>query len=264
MSNDLIKSKQELKERLDTVILPEEEVEEIITDKTGKALFTGILESIGLGGVVKVCEIAENVNEEIAQRKQALLLSNYFSNVDDLEEEINKLKSFVSDPVGNTLFNKVVRIVNANPPTKAYVELLAKVLAKLTNSDFQKLFSQHIYALSQIEKLTPQSLILLADYGSWPEYYIDEEYESDHGVITTEWIGTFVLLYYAPLKRIDDDSMIQRIVHSFRELQRNDFVISRLQNETDSKTISSIKESTKNPAICDLTELGKEIIDYLD
>lgn len=261
MVRNLLKQEKKL-EDVDSIILSDEETEEIVSDKVSKAVFAGALEFVGLGAIVKVLETAEKIKEEITQKKKNILLVKYFSDVNHIQKEINKLKEFVSDPVGNTLFNKIIRIVDTNPPNKYYLELFAKVLKKIINSDFQKLFSKHIYTLNQIEKLTPQALIILADYGSWPEYYISR-YATRDGIITTDWIEEF-LLYYIKHKKISDDELSRRIAHSLRELFRNDLIRSKMQKETDSKDIGSIKESIRNLASCELTELGTEIVDYID
>lgn len=261
MNKSLMKAGQKIEDKLDTIILSEDEIQEISNKETSRTLFSAILESIGLGGVVKVLETSEKIEEKINDRKKSYLMASYFSEVDNIEEEILKLKKFVSDPAGNTLFNKIVRIVNANHPNKEYITLLSKVLKRITNSDFQKLFSKHIYALNQIEKLTPQALIVLADFENWPEYTIGN-YASRGGIISTEWTENFSE-FYTHYKGITDDDIKRRIAHSIKELLRNDLIMSYIQGERDSKELSSVKESSSK-ANCDFTDLGKEIIEYID
>ena len=260
MDKSLIKPNQKLEDKLDNIILSEKEVQEVTEKVVGKTLLTAVFESLGLGGVVKVFETSEEVKKEINERKKAYLITSYLSEVDNIEEEIYKLKTFVSDPAGNTLFNKIIRIVNNNHPNKEYVILLSKILKKITNSDFQKLFSSHIYALNQIEKLTPQALIVLADYASWPEYTIGN-YASQGGTITTEWTETFSE-YYTTHKNITDEAIKRRVAHSIKELVRTDLIQSYIQGERDSKELSSMKESTSK-AVCDFTDLGREIVEYI-
>ncbi len=260
MSKNLIKSDQKIEDKLDNIILSEIEVQEVKEKVIGRTFLSVILESIGLGGVVKVFETSEKIENEINERKKSYLMASYFSEIDNMEGEIQKLKTFVSDPVGNTLFNKIIRIVNINPPNKEYVILFSKILKKITNSDFQKLFSTHIYALNQIEKLTPQALIVLADFKSWPEYNIGN-YASQGGVISTVWTEEFSE-HYASYKLITDGSMKRRIAHSIKELLRNDLIQSYIQGERDSKELSSMKESSSK-AVCDFTDLGRDVVEYI-
>ena len=262
MNGLIIQSNKSLEDKLNDIILPEEQESKIAQKELSKGIFAGILESIGLSSVVKISEIAEKIQNKISEAKKAILLSTYFSTVDDINEETAKLKEFVLDPVGNTLFNKIIRIVNINPPNQAYVELLAKVLRKVTHSDFSKLFSKHDYALNQIEKLTPQALLILNDCKRWPEYKIGN-YASQGGVITTQWTEAFST-YYTEHIKITDEEIRRRIAHAIKELLRNDLIMNYVQGERDSKDLSSIKESTSNKTVCDLTELGREIIEYIE
>ncbi|MEK7571767.1 MAG: hypothetical protein AAB553_05840 [Patescibacteria group bacterium] len=262
MANDIQKTQSDLQTKLDDTLLPQEVIEEISIKEQTKTLRGVILETFGLGAVEKVFDTAERIADATDEYKKGLLMQSYIGQVENAQAEILKLQTFIMNPEGNILFSKVTRLLSENPLNPYYSQLLAHYLKKTVQSDFQKLFTENIYALNQIEKLTPQGLILLADYESWPEYKI-MNYSSQRGVVTSEWIEEF-LMYYTQVKGITEDGMARRIANTLRELLRNGFIRSKLKNETDSKTLSSIKASTENPAICEPTELGKEILEYIE
>lgn len=261
MNKALQKVDDNLRSRLDNVQIPNEIRQKIANTEAGKTIRGAILSFFNLDILEKVLNTAESIESETNEYKKGLLMSAYMDQVDDIQEEVNKLENFVISPEGNILFSKVIRIINNNPQSKSYSKLLAECLKKIINSNFKDLFSKHVYALNQIEKLTPQALILLADYGNWPEYQI-RNYSSNRGILTSEWIEEF-LLYYAPSRGITDNQMTRRIAHALKELQRNGFIQSRKQGETDSNDLSSLKDSDKK-TICEPTELGLEILEYID
>lgn len=88
---------------------------------------------------------------------------------------------------------------------------------------------------SQQVKLTQ-----LVDFTNWPEYSIGA-YASNKGVITSEWIKSF-LLSYAPVKKITDESTIKRAGHALQELLRANLIVSRHVHGTDSKSLGSLHD----------------------
>lgn len=252
---------KDLQSRLDNIGIPEEVKDAIASKQVTKTVLDAVLDFFQLGALSKVFKTAENIKENLDEYKKGLLMEQYMEGLEDTQKEVGKLHNFVTDPEGNVIFSKIIRILNANPPNPGYARLLALALKRMVKSNFSELFEKHIYALNQIEQLTPQALALLADYVSWPEYELGN-YSSNHGVITSEWIEQF-LLYYLPLKKVTDNEMERRIAHAFKELFRNGFIRSRVQGESDSKDMGSIKESEKK-AVCEPTDLGLEILEYID
>lgn len=264
MPDDIqIPTQDDLQTKIEETIVPEGVIEKIAAEETGKTVRGAMLDLFHLGAVEKILNTAENIEKATEEYKKGLLMHAYMEKTESVEEEVKKLEEYITSREGSTLFNKVIKIVNINPENPYYAKLLASALRRALETDFQSLFAKHIYALDQIEKLSPQALILLADYASWPEYKINN-YESDHGIITSSWIEEF-LLFYLPHKNITDEKGVgRRISHAFHELLRGGFIRSKLQKETDSKTFSSVKESDQNPAMCEPTELGNEILEYIE
>lgn len=263
MSPDLkkIEITKDLQSRLDNIELPKEVEDAIANKEVGKTTLEVVLDFFQLGALSKVFNTADTIKEHLDEYKKGLLLEQYMAGLEDIQKEIGKLHNFVTHPEGNVIFSKIIRILNANPPNPGYAKLLAQALKRIVRSNFSELFEKHIYALNQIEQLTPQALALIADYVSWPEYEIGN-YSSNHGVITSEWIEPF-LLYYLPLKKVANNDIERRIAHAFKELLRNGFIRSRVQGESDSKDLTSMKESGRK-SVCEPTELGTEILDYID
>lgn len=256
----LQKIEDNLQSRLDNIEIPDEIQGRITNIETGKTVRGAILSFFNLDAIEKIFNTAESIENETNEFKKGLLISAYMDQVDNMEKEVKRLENFVISPEGNILFSKIIRIVNNNPQSKSYSKLLADCLKKIIDSNFKDLFSKHVYSLNQIEKLTPQALILLADHKNWPEYQIGN-YASMKGVLTSEWIEEF-LLFYAPKRGITNEQIIRRIAHALKELQRNGFIQSRKQGETDSKDLSSLKDSENN-ASCEPTKLGLEILEYI-
>lgn len=261
MTNDLQKYTNDLSSTLDAIQVPENIKNEIIKDETGKGIRGTILETLGLGSVEKIFSTAENVEAAMKEYKKALLMQAYMDKTENIADEVEKLEKFVTSAEGNILFNKIIRILNTNVEDREYIEILGRVLKMMTNSDFINLFSKYVYALNQIDKLTPQALIILLDYKIWPEFLMTR-YSSNEGVIVSEWVEEF-MKNYVKVKKIEQQDTSRRIAHALRELLRNNLILARMKSQNDSKDMGSVREANQ-PAICELTELGSEIIDYVE
>ena len=260
MVNIIQRTQASLQSQLESVAIPLSVLTDIKTKEIKKTARGAILELFGLGALENVLDTAERIEGATQEYKKGMLMEEYGRQVKINQDEVAKLKKFVTSPEGNIVFNKIIRILNNNPPIPYYAKLLATALRKIINSDFSNLFTKHVYVLNQIEKLTPQALIILVDCKNWPEYSIGA-YASERGVITSEWIKSF-LSSYAPVKKVADDSMIRRMGHALQELLRANLIVSRHAHATDSKGLGSLHDST-NPAKCEPTELGMEILEYV-
>ncbi|WP_226530355.1 hypothetical protein [Metabacillus niabensis] len=56
------------------------------------------------------------MNQNISEVKKMILLEQYFNQTDEQSIAIQQLQSFITNPQGNTLFNKILRIVGESPP----------------------------------------------------------------------------------------------------------------------------------------------------
>lgn len=175
---------QSLEKRLENVKLTQEEEDAIVASKTVKTIRDKALGLFKVGELVNtILTWNEEIDSEIKEAKKQILLSSYFDKTDQTEESVEKLISFLTNPQGNTIFNKILRILDNTPPDFELTNHLSTVLKHIISSDFQNLFEDHKFALNQIETLTPQVLTLLSDYKCWTPWQL-VSYSSDGGRLT--------------------------------------------------------------------------------
>lgn len=243
--------KKGLEQRIQKVILSKEEEDTIIESKTTKTIRDKVL---GLSKVGEIISTLLNWNEEIdndlKEAKKEYLLASYFDKADHTSESLEKIKQLLTDPQGNTIFNKILRILDNTPPDIELTNHLATVLKHIADSDFNLLFEDHKYALNQIEILTPQALALLSDYKRWPTWSITNNTTVSGGIITSDWLTDFVYVYIIS-KKITDNSIKTKLTHSMNELIRNRYVVGML----------TTRENTGGAF---LTDIGKLVIRYIE
>lgn len=186
------------------------------------------------------------VNNEIKNAKKEMLLVNCCSKLNDNGKSIEEIKNFISNPTGNTLFNKILQILVDNPPDPELVQHLSSELLYISQSDFEKLFNDHKYALSQIQLMTPHSLTILTDSNNWPNFK-PGSFTSNGGVITTDWLDAFSHSYISS-KQVDN-GVKKLIKHCVNELISKRFILATVTNEKTGKV--------------QLTEIGQTIIMYI-
>lgn len=181
--------------------------------------------------------------------KKENLLASYFNKTDQTEDSIEKIKHFLTNPQGNTLFNKILRILDNTPPDIELTDHLATVLKHLVNSDFAGLFEDHKFALNQIEMLTPQALTILSDHKRWQPWQLTG-YSSNGSRLTSHWLPDFVNVYAAS-KGITDPNIKAKISHSMNELIKNRYAEGMLTTQ-------------KLVAASFLTDIGKLVVKYIE
>ena len=246
---DFSQHKRTLEERLDSIKI-EPEVAAAEAMKTGKKLLKDKV--AGLFSITDLINTFYKFNEEtdkaIKGIKRDKLLESFFDLSESNQETVSQLTAFLTNPSGNVLFNKIIRIVDENLPDIDLVNHLSMALYKIVNSEFESLFSEHKHALSQIERLTPQALTILSDSANWPMFYLSSS-ETMGNLVTSDWVDEFSEAY-ARNKGITDPSICLRISHSILELHNLGFVEAR---ETQAGGSFS----------CVYTPIGKEIRRYI-
>lgn len=190
----------------------------------------------------------DEVSKDITEAKKMILLEKYFNKSESNEKSIAMLKDFLVNPQGNTLFNKILRIVDDSPPDQELMEHLSSALKYIVGSGrFEELFEQHKYALAQIERLTPQALTIIADKDQWPP--IELGFSVVTGAkVTSDWYSEFTLAYCST-KGIHSQDKFKRIQHSIIALQ--------------SQSIMEAYKGENSIIYCELTHVGKDLIPYL-
>lgn len=238
-----------LEARLDSVKLSKEEESEIASSSVKKFIRDKALGLFKVGEIIsEIINWNESVDEDIKEAKKQHLLAQYFDKSDRNEIALTNIKDFLSNAQGNTLFNKILRILDDTPPDLELSHHLSNALRYIVNSNFSALFEEHKYALGQIEQLTPQALTILSDNKSWPSMEM-KSYSSNGGKITSDWLDNFSSAY-ANNKNITDHQVINRISHSVNELISTRLVEAHLIRERNAQ--------------CHVTEIGKALLPYIN
>jgi hypothetical protein len=241
-----------LSERINEIRLDPEAEAKIAADTGSKIIRDKLLGSFKLGQVVHaLLTWNENIDKEIRSAKRDVLLAGYFERSDKNEAAIDQLKNLLTDAQGNTLFNKILRLLDDSPPDFELASHLSAALSYIANSKFRELFEQHRYALSQIEQLTPQALTVLADHGYWPSMQL-EGYSSTGGKVDSDWLNPFAKNYTIS-KGINDQFLVKRVEHSISDLINGRFIEARLSGAFG-----------QSDARCSLTDVGQLIVQYLE
>jgi uncharacterized protein YqfB (UPF0267 family) len=124
---------------------------QIAADAGAKIIRDKVLGSFKLGQLVHiVLTWNENIEKEIKSAKKEVLLASYFEKNEKNEIAIEQLKKLLTDAQGNTLFNKIVRILDNSPPDLELTDHLAGALKHISETRFRELFEQHRYALEVV------------------------------------------------------------------------------------------------------------------
>lgn len=238
-----------LSARLDHITLTEAQVAEIKKQHTVKFIRDKTLGLFKVGEIVSsIINWNESVDEDLKAAKKEYLLAQYFEKNENNENSIAEIKAFLSSPQGNTLFNKVLRILDDTPPDIELSEHLSSVLQYIIKNDFRSLFEQHKYALAQIEKLTPQSLTILADNNSWPPMTLGIS-TATGSKITSDWLSEFTNAY-CQFKDITDQGMITRVQHSINELISTRLIEAHKYHDESVRAV--------------MTQVGKGLLPYIN
>lgn len=207
-----------------------------------------LLETAGEAIVALIPGVSDFLNPfKVYQQKlddaRTLILLNEFKQKHEKSERFQEaLKQLLTSPFGVSLVQKILKIVNAGAVDLKYIKLLAVVLKGISDSDFKEMFEEHNYVLSQIEKLTPQALLLLSDSRNWPGIAFASTTTS--GVTSGKGWDTAFATLYSNRKGMPDERTRTRITHSINELKNNHLIGL---------------ESTHLP----LTDIGGEVFKYL-
>lgn len=235
--------------RIDKVRLTDEVEAEITKSKAKKLVRDKVLGLFKVGEIVsEFLNWNESLDGDLREAKKEYLLAEYFEQNENNSLAISELKKFLSSPQGNTLFNKILRVLDDSPPDIELAKHLSLALQHIVKSDFYKLFEQHKYALSQIERLTPQALSILSDYRNWPILSIGS-YSASGSKITSDWLMEFSQAY-STQKGINESEMQNRVRHSINELISVRFIEAHLVGE--------------KRAQCKVTSVGRSLLPYID
>lgn len=239
--------REELATRLKDVALPGDVVADVQSAKAARTVRDKFFGLFKLGEVVNaILDWNEEVDGELTQLKKDHLLATYFALTEATGESVEAIKRFITDPRGNTLFNKILQIQDDSPPDAELTWHLGSALARIVHSDFVGMFEAHKYALGQIERLTPQALTILAKHQEWPAFVVGG-FQSNGPIIVSPWEAQFTMAY-ARVLAIADSGVVGRMLHSVQALRQDGLVQARTG-----------QDGTR----CVLTGIGQTIVAYL-
>jgi hypothetical protein len=247
--NFLTEHGRTLEKRLTEVRLPPGTEEIITSGQTKKLVRDKVLGLFKVGQVITaVLNWNEEVDGKIRDLKRDHLLEQYIQKSEENEQSITSLKDFLSSPAGNTLFNKIIRILDESPPDVDLIGHLSSALKHIISSDFEGLFSDHRYALAQIEQISPQALAILADVRSWPKFQLIS-YQSSGRKVVSDWLPEFADAYGGS-KNLQERATQSRLRYSLNELSSRRIIEANLLNE--------------RLVACEVTDIGRLLLPYLD
>ncbi len=253
---DSYRNQNSLDKRLNEITLSQSKIDEIKKGKTIKTIKDKVLGSFKIGELIQtIVNWNDDVNKELKKEKEKILLSSLLDKVEQNQLQLNVLIDFLKNPYGLSLTNKIFEILNQSPPDEELINHLSNILKNITKSDFITMFEKHKFFINLIEKLSIHSLTILLDNENWAKDFKPKKekggYHINMGKITTKWTDDFARDYIKN-KGLDEKniSLLNIVDYSTNNLLSNNII----QNKKDDTNGNGIE----------LTELGKELREYLE
>lgn len=244
----MAQKKKELDDALEKIAIDDQTLTDIAVTNAAKGARDGIIEALPFGKIVTtILQWNDNVDDEVREAKKEYLLQQLRAKCADSAEAIARLRALVENPQGNTLFNKILRILDDSPPDPELSNHLSSALKFITDTDFESLFSDHKFALAQIERLSPQALSLLSNHTLWPDFSM-AFLTTTSDIVTSNWTSDFSSAFAS---RMRATQVVDRINHSASELENGGYVEARNISEKGNMVRA-------NP-----TDIGRLLLPYL-
>lgn len=214
---DLVKAEScEVSDPLETIELKPQQIAGVLAEATSGSIVSSI------PVLNKMFEWMERVDKASREEKLKTLLVEYVGRFDSTDDAISKLELLAATRGGQTLFRKVIQIVDKGAEDKEWIRLLAIALRKVSETEFEKYFDAQMFVLSQIDRLSPQALILLSKYDIWRQANIQNT-TTTSGQTMGDWIPQATMFMRQKLG-VNNLEVGARINHSFRELEATGMV----------------------------------------
>ena len=210
------KEKSEISDPLEKIELESQQIAGVLAEAT-----TGSIAS-SIPVINKIFEWVERVDRASREEKLKTLLNEYANHFGSIDDAISKLKLLTATRGGQTIFRKVIQIVDKGAEDQEWIRLLATALRKVSDAEFEKYFDAQMFILSQIDRLSPQALILLSKYSIWREANIQST-TTTSGQTMGDWIPQATMFMRQKLG-VNNLEVGARINHSFRELESTGMV----------------------------------------
>ncbi len=109
-----------------------------------------------------------------ALREQQLnnVLRQFAEQFTSIDDAVTRLQILTGTREGQVLFRKVIQILESGESDPDWTALLATILKNISDEKIATQFRQYEFLLSQIDKLSPQSLVVLSKYNIWKDALI--------------------------------------------------------------------------------------------
>lgn len=211
----------EILDPLDAVEITEEQMTAAVMEATTSTV-AGTLASF-IPPLGKLLEWSEKVDEGVKEQKLQTLLRKYNERFSSHDETIAKLKFLTATTSGKVLLSKVIRLVD-NMADGESIGLLANTLKNITDSEVEKKFEEHGYILSQIDRLTPQALVVLSKYEDWKTCSLSGTTTTSKHTVSGDW-DSQVAVFLAGKLGITASDVKLRMAHSFWELESTGMIV---------------------------------------
>lgn len=173
MSEEIEKSLDALNKQLDELKLPQKLRSEIIGNESFSSIIEGVLENVPVAStIIKFMNTSERINSKLNDQKQAYLLMKYIEKSESQEQGLQDLVNILSDPYALSIYSKIKRIVDDNPPDQDLIDNLSSVLISAVKEDMTTVFDDLKFVLSQIETLPVQAIVILSNHQNWKPFYL--------------------------------------------------------------------------------------------
>ncbi|HEU0080826.1 MAG TPA: hypothetical protein VFQ72_02285 [Candidatus Paceibacterota bacterium] len=197
---------------LESVELSGKQIKDVI-ESSGVNLVASFIPGLG-----KFLECIDYANQKIREEKLNNVLKIFISHFDSLDEALAQIKKLVSNRSGIILFQKIIQIVDNGSSDDEWLNILANILKNIAEEDITKHFDERSYFLAQIDRLTPQALIIISKYDLWMQAHIQDTTTTSGQTASGNW-SEQVTGFLKTKIGISDGQTGARINHSFRELE---------------------------------------------
>lgn len=174
-------------------------------------------------GVGWIWDWVEKAKDKAREEKMDILFTRYARKFNSIDEASAQLHTILETRGGQSLFTKLIQILDDGINDEEWVGLLANVLEDLSDIKFTQQFEVYAYSLAQMSRLSPQAIILLSKYEKWKSIHIQNTTTTSQQTLSGDW-DSQVSSFFAREVGITDTDYKLRIAHSFRELEKEGLV----------------------------------------
>ncbi|PJE64917.1 MAG: hypothetical protein COU90_00155 [Candidatus Ryanbacteria bacterium CG10_big_fil_rev_8_21_14_0_10_43_42] len=119
---------------LEEVELNPQQIAGVLAEATSGAIVSSI------PGLNKLFEWVERIDQASREEKLKTLLREYTVHFESVDNAISRLKLLTSTRGGQTLFRKIIQIIDKGAEDLEWIRLLAMALRRISEAEFEKCF----------------------------------------------------------------------------------------------------------------------------